>query len=206
MYLDLTCQSQLYLGLFEYEIQGWLKRFSVHARTAIDIGAAAGEYSLFFLKKTQVEKVFAFEPSEPDRQQFLSNLWLNGLSEDTRLEVYSVFAGAQMSDGVLPLDTLLPKIALPVVVKMDVDGAEKEVLCGARQLLDLPQVRWIIETHTPALEDDCVSILQSAGYEVRIVPNAWWRIILPELRVAAHRPENHNRWLVAARPEDASVF
>ena len=36
--------------------------------------------------------------------------------------------------------------------------------------------------------------LERNGFRVRIVPNAWWRVVLPE-----QRPVELNRWLVAYR-------
>ena len=74
-----------------------------------------------------------------------------------------------------------------------------DVLRGADALIKRPQVRWIIETHTPKLERDCLAILQAAGYQTRVVPNAWWRVILPEMRIG------HNRWFVATRKNNMSL-
>ena len=34
--------------------------------------------------------------------------------------------------------------------------------------------------------------LESAGYAVTVIKNAWWRVFVPE-----QRPIPHNRWLVA---------
>ena len=92
-----------------------------------------------------------------------------------------------------------------MIVKVDVDGAEMDVLRGAKQLIAGSAVRWIIETHTSELERECIVQLQSAGYVTRVIKKAWWRIIFPEVRIAAHRPENHNQWLVAARQTDLVI-
>src|SRR5438105_4652732 len=62
MQINLRCETQVFLGLQEREIQGWLQRFSRDLATALDIGTAAGEVTLFFLKKTSASHVFAFEP------------------------------------------------------------------------------------------------------------------------------------------------
>jgi len=205
MNLDLATQTQLYAGTFEREVQGWLEKFSAGARTAIDVGMAEGEYGLFFLRKTRVQRVFGFEPMDGCRQMVLENLKLNDLQEDVRLVISDKLVGDAEAPGMATLDSLLPHAESPVVVKVDVDGAEMDVLNGARQLIARPNVRWIVETHTPAFERECMAVFDAAGYETRIVPNAWWRVILPEMRGAAHRPEKHNRWFVAARPEDLKV-
>jgi len=187
MSLDLATQTQLYAGTFEREVQGWLRRFSTGADTAIDVGMAEGEYGLFFLRKTGVRRVLDFEPLDACRAALENNLQLNGLAGDARLRLSPALVGERPAPGMETLDMLLLEVGRTTVVKVD------------------PAVRWIIETHTPDLERACVAHLEAAGYAVRIVPNAWWRIILPEMRGAAHRPEKHNRWLVAARPGDLAL-
>jgi hypothetical protein len=205
MNLDLATQTQLFAGTFEREVQGWLRRFSNGADTAIDVGMAEGEYGLFFLRHPDIQRVLGFEPLDACRVALAANLELNGLAKDARLRLSPALVGELAGLGMETLDGLFPQVGQRVVVKVDVDGAEIEVLRGAARLIAHPAVRWIIETHTPALERECVAHLEAAGYGVRIVPNAWWRVILPEMRGAAHRPENHNRWLVAARPGDLRV-
>lgn len=205
MNLDLATQTQLYAGTFEREVQGWLRCFSADADTAIDVGMAEGEYSLFFLRQPGIQRVLGFEPLDACRDALAANLLLNGLAHDARLRVSSSLVGELPGPNMETLDGLLPQVGRRVVVKVDVDGAEMQVLRGAAGLIARPAVRWIIETHTSGLERECVARLEAAGYAVRIVPNAWWRIILPEMRVATHRPENHNRWLVAARPGDLVI-
>ena len=62
MKMCLRSNTQLYLGLFEKETHSALKRLSNTIDTAIDIGAADGEYTLFFLTKTSASRIYAFEP------------------------------------------------------------------------------------------------------------------------------------------------
>ena len=77
---------------------------------------------------------------------------------------------------------------------MDVEGEEINILQGAVRLLESSQTRWIIETHSRQLEEDCISILKQAGFTTTIIPNAWWRIFVPEFRNLPH-----NRWLTAVK-------
>lgn len=67
------------------------------------------------------------------------------------------------------------------------------MLAGAAKLLARGGITWIIETHSLALEQTCVRLLESHGLTVRIVSPAWWRFAVPEAR-----PIAHNRWLVAS--------
>lgn len=192
MNLDLRSQSQIYLGLFEQETHIWLKRLSAGIATAIDIGAAAGEYTLYFLTKTPARRVLAFEPDSAHHAELRTNLRLNGLDHDPRVALLAACVGS--SPGAMPLDDFLPLSAPPCLVKMDVDGAELDILRSANSLLGQPDVRWLIETHSAELERECMALLHATGYKTVVVPNAWWRMIVPE-----QRPLDHNRWLVAMR-------
>jgi hypothetical protein len=65
-------------------------------------------------------------------------------------------------------------------------------LRGTVGINKMPGVRWIIETHSLDLENGCIELLRSAGFQTRVIPNGWWRVFIPELR-----PIAHNRWLAA---------
>jgi Methyltransferase FkbM domain len=133
--LDLAFQTQVYLGLAERETHRWIERLSEGVASAVDIGAAEGEYALYFLARTNAKKIYGFEPSEQSTAVFLSNLRLNGFERDTRLSLSSLFVGDKDSLTMRTLDSLLSEIKPPLLVKVDVDGAEMDVLRGASRLL-----------------------------------------------------------------------
>jgi hypothetical protein len=197
MGLALRSQSQLYVGLFERETYSWLNRLSKGISTAIDIGVAHGEYTLYFLSKTKATKVFAFDPDVESTKFLHENLELNGLAHTGRLEVSGKFVGGSDTEQEIRLDTLAVSVTAPCFVKMDVDGAEEHILMGAEIFNRLPGVRWLIETHSKELEIACEGVLKAAGFQTRIIPNAWWRVLIPELR-----PIQHNRWLAAWKNEE----
>jgi len=196
MELDLTSQTQLYLGLYERETGRSLKELSRGIQTGIDIGSAEGEYALYFLSKPWCKKVFAFDPCTTAYEQFRLNLKLNRFEHALRLQAFNKFVGHSNDEQTCTMDSLFDSIVLPCLVKIDVEGGEVAILRGAQKLLASLQVRWLIETHSAQLERQCLDILREAGYWTRIIPNAWWRLFLPELR-----PIPHNRWLVATPVE-----
>ncbi|MBI3615680.1 MAG: hypothetical protein HY211_04080 [Candidatus Omnitrophica bacterium] len=199
MNLDLTSQMQLYLGLFEAEIGPWLHKLSRDIRCAINIGAGYGEQTLYFLTKTAAQQVISFEPSAIAREHIKANLTLNGLGDSDRLELIAAYVGSTDKDGTCTLDSVFRTLSFPCIVMMDVDGGEVEILLGAKKLLGSPDLRWLIETHSKELEQRCIELLSRAGYFTKVVPNAWWRFFLPELR-----PVGHNRWLIATKsPNDS---
>jgi hypothetical protein len=198
MGLSLRTQMQVYVGLFEKETHPWINRLSKGIATAVDIGMAEGEYTIYFLTKTKATKVFGFEPDVSCMPFLRENCELNGVGQSDRLEISTRFVGVSDSEQAIRLDSLAESVEAPCFVKMDVDGAEEQILEGAKTFNSLPGVRWLIETHSKELEDACEKILKGAGYQTRIIPNAWWRVFVPELR------PGHNRWLAAWRCEESS--
>jgi hypothetical protein len=192
MNLSLRTQTQLYLGLYERETFRWIKRLSRSLATAIDIGVAEGEFTLFFLARTNAKKVWAFEPDPDVLPLFRENLRLNSLANTERLEFRHEFVGDSGNRDEMPLDSLATTIQSPCLIKVDAEGAEGRILRGARTLNKLPEIRWLIETHSKKLEAECIQLLADSGFHTRIIPQASWRVILPD-----YRPLEQNRWLAA---------
>jgi hypothetical protein len=193
MELDFAHNAQRWLGLQERELCTWFRRLSNGIRTAIDVGANEGMYTLYFLSKTSARKVFAFEPSEQSLERLKTNLTLNGLAENSRLEIVPKCVGASADGQMVTLDSFAERVQPPCLLKVDIDGGEVSLLEGTRVLLSsTTEMRCIIEVHSNALQEKCIDILQAANYHVVVVRNAWWRHILPELR-----PGELNQWIIA---------
>jgi FkbM family methyltransferase len=79
---------------------------------------------------------------------------------------------------VAPLDDLVdPVDGAPRLVKIDVEGAELEVIAGMPRLLRAPEIRLIVEWH-PLLQE-------AAGYAAEALPRALWAAGF-ELHAASH--------------------
>lgn len=193
MNLSLRSQMQIYCGLFERELHPSIRRLSRGIATAIDIGAAYGEYTIFFLTKTPARKILAFEPGSQYLSILKNHLQINRV-DLSKVALSPKFVGASDGEQEISLDSLAPVVQTPCLVKMDVDGAEERILQGAALFNLRPDIRWIIETHSKELEVHCVEMLKAAHFETKIIRNAWWRAFIPEMR-----PGDHNRWLVAWR-------
>ncbi len=194
--LDFTCQTQLFLGLSECETHSWLKKFSKGINSAIDIGAGDGEQTLYFLAKTDAKKVYSFEPSKERLTEYIQNITLNGYGKNPRFVFISKYVGSNNNGSTITLDSIVDSIILPCVIKIDTEGGEVDILRGAKRLLELQRIRWLIETHSYQLESECIKILDRARYITKIIPNAWWRTFIPE-----QRPTELNRWLIAYKDQ-----
>jgi hypothetical protein len=195
MELDPQCEAQMWLGLTERELFPLLEPLCQGIRSAVDIGAAVGEYTLYALLKTSAERVIAFEPQGNLVEALRRNLDLNGLGQDPRLELHPKFLRDTGSADSIAADRLAEWVLPPCFLKMDIEGGELAVLrAAASRLLSIPDLRWLIETHNDELHSECAAILKSAGYSIRYISQAWWRGLVPERRRA------DVAWLVAMPP------
>jgi len=142
-------------------------------------------------------RVIAFEPDPAMLGRLRQNLELNpSLADRVRVLPYVVGAadGEERDPVTRSVDALIAKADIPPpnFVKIDVEGAEVDVIRGMRATLAEHRPTLLVETHGAQLEKDCAAVLTMAGYQVRIVRNAAWRKLYPEWR-----PIGDNRWLVA---------
>lgn len=160
--------------------------------TVIDVGANIG-YNTVYLSHAvgQSGRVIALEPAGDNLDVLRRQLTENGVRNVT---VHAVAAGraretrtlylrgelsavnSLFSDGcygpvtgtvpvpVVPLDDLVEGTA--AVVKIDVEGAEVDVLEGMSRLLGRPDIRLVVEWH-PALQ-------AAAGYDATALPRWLW--------------------------------
>ena len=119
------------------------------------------------------------------------NLQLNRFSsKDVR--VFQKFASANSGSEYMRLDEVEVNRSRPGFVKIDVDGAELDVLESGSNLLTGGKLDILIETHSASLEERCIHWLSNHHFVWRVIKNAWWRFAVPETR-----PIAHNRWLWA---------
>ena len=188
MELDLAHQSQRYWGFDERELLNTFRRLIPACRSLIDVGANDGYYTLAFLKSS-AQRVIACEPS-PAKEQLLANVRANGYDTDARFHLEHRLVG--LDEGYVSVTELVRDLPAPILLKVDIDGGETKLLKSAEDSERLMDLRWLIETHSKELEADCIGWLEARGYRTRIIPNAPWRILLPESRIV-----EQNRWLVA---------
>ncbi len=185
---------QRILGLDEREIELITRNFTSRAKSAIDVGANDGWYTLFFASIPTVKHVIACEPEDQYTNAFLHNLEINPTVEQGKIKVIRAFVGTNQAGNYVTIDELTENLPEPVLLKIDVDGGEVDVLESAQKTLVSKKTFLIIETHSPQLEKDCATHLQNLGFKVTIVKNAWYRSFIKDLR-----PLEQNRWLYAEK-------
>lgn len=169
------------IGLVEWSVQ---RALAAHLRTGMvfyDVGAAIGFHTLLAAKLVgPTGTVIAFEPAEDLAQQLRHNAALNGfrqvrlvpfaLGADDREGIVTVrIAGSSQATATQTarmrrLDGVVEELGLPPpnLIKIDVEGGERDVLFGARATLHAWRPVIIVETH--GTDDVVRAHLSEAGY------------------------------------------
>lgn len=152
----------IYIGSYDEKEMDFLTKFIPENSVIADIGANIGYYTLLFLNNKR-NKVYSFEPSAREFQLLKKNILANGISNQCVLE--QLIVSNSMTDKTLHLsdlnfgtNTLYPSqdnvysksITVKSTtlddyadnkgikfnfIKLDVEGAELEVLEGAKNVL-----------------------------------------------------------------------
>ncbi len=193
---DPVLSLDYWLGLYEYELVPWVRRFCRAGTCCVDVGAYNAYYALMLAKLTRAP-VLSYEPDSDAIARCRRNLALNPALAPL-IELRAVAVGARSEASVTLDGELLPRTrrtpAPSWLLKLDVEGAELEVLRGAERFLELTRPHIIVETHSGALEDACGQVLRAAGYSPRVVTQ---RRVFRQDRSWPPGVPRHNRWLVA---------
>jgi len=187
MRIDFQHQTRTYLGLYEIELNRHLRRILRTGVTAFDVGAQHGYDSLVIAKHTRAS-VAAFECDSACLAGMAESFALNPTLASLIRPVHSMVGGEA---GQLGLDEwAYGEGFVPDFIKLDIDGGELAALRSARRILGARHPALIVEVHSRELERDCGKLLVDHGYAPVVVSQ---RKIAPD-----HRPDAHNRWLVAS--------
>jgi hypothetical protein len=158
---------------------------------SFDIGGNNGYTALLIASLTR-KNVASFDCESA------SIIEMRKVFERNNLPIVAVeaFLGRDTGKGRMTLDDAVEQFFIPDFIKMDVDGAEVDILLGAQRLLATRKPNMIIEVHGQKVEEECIKILVSHGYKPTIVDQAWF---LPDQRALAL-----NRWLVCRGAEKIS--
>lgn len=196
--VDPATRTQRIVGLDEAEIAATFRRSIMGARTYIDVGASDGYYPIVALHlNPNLEVAIGCEPQAPLGQQARDNHRLNFPEGGRTMEWVSELIGD--GAGQVSLDRLAENRPGPLLLKIDVDGAELEVLRSGSALLARRDCQVLLETHSEELETGAIALLQALNYSCRVIDNAWWRAIVPD-----ERPIAWNRWVFAEKDRQRS--
>lgn len=157
-------------------------RLAAPGSICFDVGAHAGIYSLLFSRTAA--RVFAFEPF-PRNLAWLERTLSRNRAANVQVVPWALAgatgptrfrAGGHNSEGRLDPAGDLPVFAMtcddfcafqparPQVMKIDVEGAEAEVLRGASGVLASARPALLLSTHGDAVKEECFRMLADWGY------------------------------------------
>ena len=177
-----------WLGSYEYDKQKTFEKMVAGGGVVFDIGANAGFYTLLASVLVGPQgRVFAFEPVPLNLRYLNEHLRLNNIKNVSVIDaavaecagVAHFDSGRNPSMGHLAADGSLTvrtvglaemvtagKLPPPNYMKIDVEGAEANVLLGAKSVLTGIQPIIFLATHSKELYRTCHELLRSLGYSV----------------------------------------
>jgi hypothetical protein len=186
------------LGLYEHELNPWLKRSIPEVNTLWDIGANHGYFCFGVMaawhRQGRRGNVHAFEP-----QNEVISL-LNTASKwhswpGINLNIEQCLVGRTPSEGCTSINDYIARKCINIknsrsLIKIDVEGAELEVLEGADMLVN-DDNRFLVEIHSSALLQKVTEFFSSRGHRVDVVSQRALPLIGRECR------DVDNWWVVS---------
>jgi FkbM family methyltransferase len=180
-----------WLGSYEYEKQKAFQKALAAGHVVFDIGANVGFYTLLASALVQGEgHVYSFEPLPRNVDYLRKHIEINRIANCTVIE-----AAVSSADGkshfdpshcpsmghlspqgeiavkTVALDDVLrsKKIRPPDVMKIDVEGAELQVLRGSTHTMKVFRPTIFLATHGEIVHSACLRLLIANGYEMESV-------------------------------------
>lgn len=189
MTLDVDPRAlDMVIGRYEPAIQAVLESTLRAGDVAFDIGANLGYFTLVMAKQVGPRgRVVSFEPDPEMFSALTRNVGRNvgdsdGIiavpaalgaeagagrfargSRSTRGKVVS--AGGDLEVDLMKVDDAADRFGVPRLLKIDVEGAELDVLRGAPTVLKSEKPLVLVELHSEELERCCTQLLEEFGYE-----------------------------------------
>lgn len=135
------------IGYYEYEIQKHFKKFAKQSNMFLDIGAYDAYYSLIFRKHNKNAPIFCCEAGTGILERQIDNIKINKF-DTTNFNQINKYIGTNESHNQTKVDCLIENTKNKTIfMKIDVEGAELDVIKGAVNTLNNNNCLLIIETH-----------------------------------------------------------
>jgi hypothetical protein len=155
-------------GLYEHELNSWLERALRRVNRVLDIGANDGYFSFgcaaAFERLEKRGHVIGFEPQAAHVRSLCESILAQGRTA-TRFEVIQALVSCAVGNGMTTLDTLPIADRRNTLVKIDVEGAEIDVVEGAQSWIG-PSNLFLIEVHEESSLDRLKQTFAGHGHRL----------------------------------------
>ena len=180
------------LGIYEHELNDWLRGALTEVNTLVDVGANDGYFAFgcaqVFLSRRQSGRVYCFEPDAVHLSS-LERAAGHYRAAGIAVEIWPYFLGNLTNDSTVTLSEL-EYDGHPALIKIDVEGAELSVLEGSGLWLNKKNF-WLIEVHSEQLLRPIREIAFNAGIHLRQIDQR------PHWLLGRESRDKDNRWLVS---------
>ena len=185
-------------GLYERELNSWLEQVLRRVRRILDVGANDGYFTFgcaaAFRRLGKAGEIIAFEPQREHVDTLQESLDRQP-SATTKIRLLQTLVGSEVGPGVTILDAIRWDIGEPTcrthtLLKIDVEGAELEVLRGATSWLKHNNY-FVIEVHEDTLLAKIESLFAEKGLRLNRLNQRPLPLVGREMR------SEMNWWLVS---------
>jgi hypothetical protein len=158
-------------GLYEHELNSWLNKVLPRVTRVLDVGANDGYFTFgcaaAFRRLGRTGEIIAFEPQQEHIETLQESIRVQPTSAIT-VTIVQALVGSDTRAGVTSLDAVHSQAAndsesrTDTLVKIDVEGAELEVLNGATSWLR-PTNYFVIEVHEESFLEGIIRVFGARG-------------------------------------------
>ena len=186
------------LGLYEHELNPWLEQTLPRVTRVLDVGANDGYFTFgcaaAFRRLGTVGEIIAFEPQQQHVDTLRESVDRQPLGA-IEIGLLQTLAGDDTRLGTTSLDAVRwatgdPESRTDTLVKVDVEGAELDVLNGASSWLNLTNF-FVIEVHERSFLERIIRLFSARGLRLTKIDQRPLRVLGREMRAEA------NWWLVS---------
>jgi methyltransferase FkbM-like protein len=192
-------------GLYEHELNPWLTDVLPRVTRVLDVGANDGYFTFgcaaAFRRLGKAGEIIAFEP----QPQHISSL-RESMGEQpigtSQINLLQMLVGSEIGPESTTLDAVRwvcdPENRTHTLVKIDVEGAELEVLNGAKSWLNLSNY-FVIEVHQEAFLESVVRLF--AARNLRLI-----RVGQRPLPLLGREKRSEQNWWLVSDLDQSSVL
>lgn len=179
------------MGVYEHELNAWLDATLPRVSRVIDVGANDGYFTFgcaaALRRLGRRADIIAIEAQQQHIDQLRASA---GQQPEIGLSLLHAYAGAVSRPGFVTLDGLEVADREDTLLKIDVEGAEEEVIAGALQWLR-PSNHFLIEVHAADILPRLTATFAARGLPLKQINQRplWW--------LGRETRELGNWWLVS---------